>query len=107
MGLLTLALCARAGAFFVLPAVVVAGTYAFRGQSRWSPRFLVASLLAVSIGFGVNAALTGILKDPSSRQSSFSNFSNTLYGLVVEGKGWAQVRIDHPGVCGVKPLWTA
>jgi hypothetical protein len=97
LGLMTLSLCARAGAFFVLPALVLGGGWVFRGKSRCSLRFLTGALVAVTLGFCVNFALGKFLGDPNYPNTAFSNFSYTLYGLVAGGKGWGQVMIDHPG----------
>src|SRR6185503_13795713 len=36
------------------------------------------------------------LSNPAAGSASFSNYSYVLYGLVVGGKGWGQVSIDHP-----------
>ena len=97
MGLLTLALCARAGAFFVLPALIAVGTYSFRKASRYgAPRFLCWGFAAVITAFALNFTLIAIVRAPASDQMAFSNFSQTLYGLVVGGKGWGQIAIDYP-----------
>lgn len=92
--LLTLGLNARAGAFFVLPALILWGTYLFREQSRISWRFLLGGFSAVFLGFLVNLV---VLKSVGSPEGvAFSNFSYTLYGQAVGGKGWGQVMIDYP-----------
>ena len=93
MGLLTIALLARAGAFFVLPAVVLAGVWAARGR-RVS--FGLAGTAAVVVAAALTIAVGRHLADPAGAQTAFSNFSYSLYGLVVGGKGWEQVVRDHP-----------
>jgi hypothetical protein len=96
LGLLTLALAARAGAFFVLPALMFGGAWICRGQNRYSLRFLTQAFITIALSFGLNSFLGKMLADPTSQQTAFSNFSYVLYGLVVGGKGWGQVLIDHP-----------
>jgi hypothetical protein len=93
---LTIALNARAGAFFVLPALVLWGGWVFRGTARLSLSFLALSMTAIVLGFGFNAISSRITVP--NNVSSFSNFSHTLYGLAVGGQGWAQVRVDHPEI---------
>ena len=95
LGLLTVALMSRAGAFFVLPAVLLAGTWAFRENRQWL-RFAVGGAAAVVIAATLTLGVGRLLSDPAGEQTTFSNFSYSLYGLVVGGKGWTQVLIDHP-----------
>ena len=95
LGLLTVALMARAGAFFVLPALGLAGVWAFRSNRGWL-RFAVDGLAAGVIAAGLTMAIGRVLSDPAGEQTTFSNFSYSLYGLVVGGKGWSQVLRDHP-----------
>ena len=92
------ALNARAGAFFVLPFLVLwAGAAAYLlGESvlRW----IGVSIFAILTGFLLQALLVfAVGGDPSN---SHGNFSYTLYGLSVGGKGWSQVLVDHPEVTG-------
>lgn len=91
--LLTLALNARAGAFFILPAIILWGAWSFRGASRVSWRFLLGGASVVLLGFILNSLLLKIIGSPNG--VSFSNFSYVLYGLIVDSN-WTQARIDHP-----------
>jgi hypothetical protein len=91
--LLTLALSARAGAFFILPAIILWGAWSFRGAARVSWRFLLGGASVVLLGFILNSLLLKIIGSPDGE--SFSNFSYTLYGLIVGGN-WTQVMADHP-----------
>ncbi|NEQ25145.1 MAG: hypothetical protein F6K28_39905 [Microcoleus sp. SIO2G3] len=91
--LLTLALNARAGAFFVLPALILWGSWSFRGTARFSWRFLLGGASVVLLGFILNSILLKVIGSADSM--AFSNFSYTLYGLIVGG-GWTQVIQDHP-----------
>ena len=96
--LLTLGLNARAGAFFILPALILWGAWSFRGSVRFSQRFLIGGASAVLLGFIINSILLKILGSPDG--VAFSNFSYTLYGLIVGGN-WTQVLTDHPELNGV------
>jgi hypothetical protein len=92
---LTVALMARAGAFFVLPALVLAVPFAFRGDRRWV-RFGAGGVAGVAIAAALTVGVGRLLSDPAGGHTIFSNFSYSLYGLVVGGKGWTQVQRDHP-----------
>lgn len=94
MASLSFALNARAGAMFVLPALVawaIVVASHFRLQ-RWSAGLM--ALAAVSVGFVAQAGF--VLIGGGSPTQSHGNFSYTLYGLAVGGKGWLQVLTDHP-----------
>lgn len=92
--LLTLALNARAGTFFILPALLLWCGFAFRGNRLFSIPVVVICTLSVAIGFGLNMLVFNLVADPGGM--AFSNFSYTLYGVVAGGKGWMQILIDHP-----------
>jgi len=91
---LTLALNARAGTFFILPALLLWCGFAFRGKHKFSIPAFGISALAVALGFALNMLVFKLVADPGGMV--FSNFSYTLYGEVVGGKGWMQILIDHP-----------
>ena len=91
--LLTLALNARAGAFFILPVLILWGAWSFRGTTRFSWRFLLGGTSAVLLGFLLNSILNKIIGAPDA--IAFSNFSYTLYGLIV-GSNWTQVLKNYP-----------
>lgn len=92
--LLTLALNARAGTFFVLPALVLWSGFAFRGELRFSWLVFGSAAAVVAAGFLLNMLVFKLIADPGGMV--FSNFSYTLYGVVAGGKGWMQILIDHP-----------
>jgi len=98
LGILTLtfALVARAGAFFILPMLVVWGLWFFRTPGRLSKSFLVLSIGAVLLPFLLNQIIIRVVG--STQGQAFSNFSYTLYGLASGYKGWNYVSIEHPGV---------
>ncbi len=94
--ILSMALMARAGAFFILPALILwAGLY-FRGGKRFNLPLALGSILAVGAAFALNIALASLIGLPGD--SSFSNYALTFYGLVAGNKGYDQFLVDYPGV---------
>jgi hypothetical protein len=92
--LLTLALNARAGAMFVLPAAAVWTATSFAGEGRkWSGKMLVISLGIIAAGFGCNLLVLTVAGGEQS--GAFSNFSYVLYGLV-HGGDWTLALEKHP-----------
>ncbi len=96
--LLTLALNARAGTFFILPAIILWGAWSFRGAAHFSWRFLISGASVVLLGFILNSILLKTIGSPKGM--TFSNFSYTLYGLSV-GSNWTQVMVDYPELNGM------
>jgi hypothetical protein len=92
--LLTLALNARAGTFFILTALILWCGFTFKGTRKFSILAIGVSSLAVALGFGLNMLVFKLVANPGGMV--FSNFSYTLYGVVTGGKGWMQILIDHP-----------
>jgi hypothetical protein len=96
---LTAALMARAGAFFVLPALVVVAFASLRGvgSSRTvNVRAGLATVGAIVIAAAACLVWGKALSTPAAGNTAFSNYSQSLYGLVVGGKGWTQIHVDHP-----------
>jgi hypothetical protein len=94
--LLTFALNARIGTVFVLPGLVLWGSYYFRKSKRLSWKFLASSSSLIVIATLFNLLLLKVIGLPSG-SPPFSNFAFTLYGLVTH-TFWAQPYIDHPEV---------
>jgi hypothetical protein len=93
---ISLGLNARAGAMFILPALVGWAALAARQFNvPWHRAALLASL-AAACGFIVQALLMSL--GGSSVSQAHGNFSYTLYGLAAGGKGWLQVMSDHPEI---------
>ena len=92
--LLTLALNVRAGAFFLLPILVLWVGWVFRETKgfAWKPAFLAA--LMVVAGFGVNSLVLRLIGTPGG--TPFGNFSESLYGLASGGERWAYVYDQYP-----------
>jgi hypothetical protein len=94
--LMTLALNARAGTFFILPVLVVWAAWVFREKRIVSFPILAMAAGALVAGFLVNTIIFRTLA--SSAGTPFANFSYTLYDLASGGKGWTQVKKDHPEI---------
>jgi hypothetical protein len=101
LGLLTLGLLARAGAFFVLPALLIWAAHHFHDGEAVRPwhrniswRTVIAGAGAIAAAFAFNKLMLTIYAP--NDHIVFSNFPWTLYGIAVGGKGWSQVLIDHP-----------
>jgi len=99
--IMTLGLLARAGAFFVLPALLIWAGLHFNDQKTDGPwyrnlswRVIIAGGLAIIAAFAFNKTMLMIFAP--SDHVVFSNFPWTLYGIAVGGKGWTQVLVDHP-----------
>ncbi|MDJ0579449.1 hypothetical protein [Crocosphaera sp.] len=93
--LLTLALNTRAGAFFVLPGLILWGSWFFRRNARFSSSLILGGFSLVFLGFVVNSIVFKLVAAPNA--TSFSNFSYSLYGLLVGGN-WLTVFSQHPGL---------
>jgi len=96
IALISIGLNARAGAFFMLPCLVLwAGMTAYLSRQNVM-RWIMVSSVSMLAGFFLQAAV--VLAVGGHPGSSLGNFSYTLYGLAVGGKGWSQVLIDHPAL---------
>ena len=95
LGFLTLALNARAGAFFILPVLILWLAFYFRKTIAFWRSACLAALVVIMV-FVSNLIMVRIIADPTS--TSFSNYSYTLYGLASGNKGWDQVIKDYPDV---------
>jgi len=86
--MLTVGLNARAGAFFVLPLLIIWMGRAFSSPfQKYHWRALGFSILALAIAFGFNALLTALYGKPNG-MIPHANFAHTLFGLASGGKGW-------------------
>jgi hypothetical protein len=97
--LTTLALNARAGAFFVPPSLLLWLAWRFRPIPRRALLAVGSAVFSIGLAFGVNGALGRILAP--GQGMAMSNFSYTLYGQAVGGKGWTRVLEDHPELMSI------
>ncbi len=96
LGLLTttLAFNARAGAFFMIPLLILWAGWLLQ-KGRWDAmRVMALGALTVLLGFVLNLGLTRLVA--VSDVVPFGNFSYTLYGLAAGGKSWSFVFQMHP-----------
>lgn len=84
---LILAISIRAGAFFIVPLLVLWAGWAFRGEKRFSYRIAFVTLLTALVTF----TLTNVLypqRVVAPGGTTFGNFAYTIYGQVLGGAGW-------------------
>jgi len=93
--LLSYALNARAGPFFILPFFIFGiAFYVIGNKNVW--RAICLSFVAILTGFFLNLILFKIVGSPTG--APFANFSYTLYGLSQGGTGWPSIMTDHPEI---------
>lgn len=92
--LLIMGLNARAGAFFVVPLLILWLGYHFRNlasHQRFNWKISSLFTLGVLCGFIFNILLIKLYADPVNGGAAHSNFATVLFGLVSGGKGWFHV----------------
>ncbi len=92
--LLSVAINARAGAFFVLPLLVLWPLLLRELNLAGRIKLAAALFVSVAAGFVVGPVLTTLLG--GSADSTHANFSYTIYGIVAGGKGWLHIYQVHP-----------
>ncbi|MFZ5908631.1 MAG: hypothetical protein ACOYYU_01285 [Chloroflexota bacterium] len=93
---LSFALNVRAGAFFVLPFLILWAALSAGKSIVSAIRLGLLNLVAVGGGFVVNFWLFKSVSRPDSLP--FGNFGMTLYGLATGYRGWRSFLTDYPGV---------
>lgn len=93
VGVLTLGLNARAGAFVVLPILIIWLAYEFRPRQPVVRTAALATAI-VCAGFGVNLLLVRTMS--AGQGVAFSNYSYTLYGLASGNRGWDFFVREYP-----------
>jgi hypothetical protein len=96
LGLLSIGLNVRSGPFLVLPALLVWGTLNLGIGKRPSLKALLVGTLAILSGFLVSTWFAWLWGSGDNIQQA--NFSLTLYGMAVGGKGWLQAFSDFPAL---------
>ena len=97
--LATTALVVRAGAFFVLPGLILWRAWLLGTSGRARMALVAEGIGAVGLGFLLNILVLKAIGPPGA--APFSNFTYTLYGLAAGGNGWKQVYLDHPGLASL------
>jgi len=91
--LITLALNARAGTFFILPFLLLWILITQKNQKdKW--RKVILSLCCMIFAFLINSLFMRYFGE--GENVPFSNFVYILYGLARGGTGWSQIMTDHP-----------
>jgi hypothetical protein len=87
-------LAIRPSALFVLPCVVVAGSFIFGGSRTRTLLAVVCLTFAVLLPSGISILLNRTMSHGEGTLNA--NLSYTIYGLVSGGKGWEQYEKDNP-----------
>jgi len=93
--LLTIALNARSGAFFILPVIILWLGINYKKEMGWRKPIAVGIAL-VALGMLGNLIMVKLVGSPNAHP--FSNYSYTLYGLASGNAGWSQAIRDYPDV---------
>jgi len=91
---LSMALFARPGAFFVLPALIVWIYYINHNNFRKALFYCFLGLLIILLSFISQYATNIFIAEEESHL--FSNYSFHIYGIAKGGKGWEQFFKDFP-----------
>ena len=91
----SLALIARPGPMFILPAIVLWGAYFFKSKGKkFSWKLIFGGGVAISLAFAINFLLFWTLGERDS--VPFGRFPYALYGLVSGGNYWTYVLEVNP-----------
>ena len=99
--IMSLALNARAGAFFVLP-LLIAWFLTLRKVSLSRLALAGIACTAVALGFVANLWLFNSISVPGS--VPFSNFGDTIYGMATGYRSYYSWSYDYPGVDSSKAM---
>jgi len=105
--LLSLGLNARAGAFFVLPLIVIWGWFYFTKGDVFRKKITTTFLFvaALLLGFIINNLDVNLIGLPDT-QIPFGNFAASFYGLVFGGRWTAYMKNPAlQGLASEKELW--
>ena len=95
IALTSLGMIARAGAFFILPLLILWAALLFRNKKQLvSWQFLAGGMIVVALSFIVNQLM--VHSFGTRNIVPFGNFSYSLYGLASGGKSWAYVYELYP-----------
>ncbi|NMB54507.1 MAG: hypothetical protein GYA15_07365 [Leptolinea sp.] len=97
--LLSLALNVRAGAFFILPVLVLWIGWLYRSPSSFGWKQVILAAAAVVVAFGINTLTFHLIGTPGGQL--FGNFSESLYGLASGGERWSYVYEQYGETTGL------
>ena len=92
--LFTLAQVARPGAIATLPILILFAGWVFKNGKKISWKWMAFTAAVILLAFLANSVLFRLTTLPGGSQANNIGFG--IYGLVVGGKGWEQIFIDHP-----------
>lgn len=90
---LTTALVTRAGAFFVLPFIILAFLIIYKTKQEII-QYVIGSGIVVGIAFFVNSIILKIVSGNSSYL--FPNSLYSIYGMAAGGRGWGYIKDARP-----------
>jgi hypothetical protein len=96
-----LALQARPGAFFILPALMLWGTWSFGTARRFRAQFMAGCAAAVIAGFAVQALFMTFLVDATA-PPAFTKIGLMVWSLAV-GRSPDDIYLVHPEASGMLP----
>ncbi|MCC6985604.1 MAG: hypothetical protein IT309_04175 [Anaerolineales bacterium] len=99
VAVIALALNIRPGAMFVLPALLLWGGWAFRGQGRFSFKFLGLGTALILAVFFINNRMIAFVNPGGV---AFENFAWAFYGLASGGNSWTYVFEANPQLALLK-----
>lgn len=91
---LGVALTARAGAFLVLPALVLFAARRFRVGRAFSPAWALGALAAAVLAFAPSAFL--LERVGAAKSLPYGNFAPVFYALAKGGGDWTRAAAEHP-----------
>ena len=94
MAVFSLALAARAGPFFMLPALLFWAVVSLGSSLKQRVILGAAGVLGVACGQSVPRFFNMYWGDGGN--SLYSNFAFTIYGMTAGGKRWTAVKTEHP-----------
>ncbi|MDO9545284.1 MAG: hypothetical protein Q7J07_00860 [Pelolinea sp.] len=97
----TLSQLARPGAIITLPLLVLFAGWLFREENRKYWRIVLFTVLIILFAYALNSYLLDQLTIQG--ESQFNNAFNGLYGVVVGGEDWNQIRKDYPELSSLEP----
>lgn len=92
--LTAMALLTRAGAFIILPMIILWGVLYLRKEETSIVKFMFLSFIPLLAAYLLNKGIFALYS--AAGGVVFSNYSYSLYGLASGGAYWTQIFEDHP-----------
>lgn len=101
VGAFGVGLVVRAGAYLVLPMLLLWGVWFYRHQRRAAVSFVAIALLVIGMGFGLDSLIRQTFMP--NVEGYGGNYAYSLYGLASGGKGWTYIYVTHPEIFTTLP----